>query len=142
MLLRAATMADARRLWRWRNDPETRKNSLNEDAVPWEGHVRWLAGALTNPDIRLLVAEESGTPVGTLRINHGEEMSWTVAPEARGCGTGKDMVRQAAFPGASAQIKASNFASQKVALNAGFRLVEDGELQRWEMPREIVSKAA
>lgn len=130
LTLRPATLDDARNLWLWRNDPATRGNSITTDEVPWESHVRWLEASLGNPERTLLVAE-TDAPVGTVRID-AQEISWTVAPEARGKGIAKAMVAAASSPGMVAMIKQVNTASQRVAESAGFALVVDGELQRWE----------
>src|SRR5690348_1550527 len=115
MKLRRATLDDAERLWRWRNDPETRANSISTDPVPLESHIAWLKSSLRNPDRKLLVAELDGEPVGTVRIDNDRELSWTVAPEARGRGIGGAMVAAVVFPGAVARIKRENLASQKIA---------------------------
>lgn len=133
--LRRATMADAKMLFDWRNDPETCAASINSDPPQWEGHQKWLDASLCNPERALLIAEVDGVPVGTVRIDHGEEteLSWTVAPDQRGKGIAKQMVELACPPEhVVAKIKPENVASQKVAESAGFMLVEEGELQVWE----------
>jgi UDP-2,4-diacetamido-2,4,6-trideoxy-beta-L-altropyranose hydrolase len=127
LILRAATEADARRLFDWRNDPLTRNNSLETGQVSWEEHRRWLAAALARPDRRLLVAEYDGEVVGTVRLDQhteGCELSWTVAPAQRGRGVGKAIVAAAvalAGPGALiARIKRGNAASLRIAEACGF----------------------
>lgn len=135
--LRPVTMNDAKMLFEWRNDPETRANSRKTAPVPWEEHCKWLRESLANPKRELLVAEIDGVPVGRARIDRGEEteMSWTVAPDHRGKGVGKAMVAAACPPGpVVARIKPSNRASQAIAAHAGFRKVSDGELQVWRRP--------
>lgn len=120
----------------WRNDPLTREASVNADLVAWESHVDWLSALLENPGRTLLVAQ-TDRPVGAVRIDRGDEveMSWTVAPDARGQGHGRAMVAAAAPEGpAVAYIKRTNGASQRIASAAGFVLARDGELQRWERP--------
>jgi RimJ/RimL family protein N-acetyltransferase len=123
---RAATLADAERLFRWRNDAATRAASLSTGPVAWQEHVAWLGRALDDPDRRLLVAEEGGEPVGTVRFDRGEQcwtMSWTVAPEHRHQGIGKRMVRGAAeIFGAPlmAVVRSHNVESAKIAAAAGF----------------------
>jgi RimJ/RimL family protein N-acetyltransferase len=121
--LRPATTGDVRSLWMWRNDPGTRANCHTTDVVPLETHERWLAGVLANPDRLLLVAEEGGVPVGTVRWDRldGEtwELSWTVAPEHRGRGVGTRMVCRAVTE------RPANVASIHVAIAAGF--FPDGE---------------
>ncbi len=124
--LRPARMEDAQILFNWRNDPETRLASVHSDRVIWAEHLAWL-----KKQRALLIAEYHGVPVGTVRID-GTELSWTVAPEHRGEGLGRQIVSLAMRLGpTAARIKATNVASQKIAAAAGFRLAEDGELQVW-----------
>jgi RimJ/RimL family protein N-acetyltransferase len=135
--LRPATMVDARTLFAFRNDPDTRANSVNTAPVPWDDHLAWLEASLANPDRDLLVAEMDGAPVGTVRIDRGEEteISWTVAPDYRGKGVGKRMVALACPHGPLvAKIKPTNPASQGIAAHAGFHMSDDGELQIWRRP--------
>jgi RimJ/RimL family protein N-acetyltransferase len=134
MKLRPATLDDAKLLFDWRNDPLTREASITTEPVAWEGHLKWLQATLQNPRRALLIAE-TDRPVGSVRIDWGEptELSWTVAPEARGQGVGRAMVSAAVPDGmVIAHIKQENVGSQKIAEAAGFRLVHDGALQRWE----------
>lgn len=130
MSLRPATMGDAETLFNWRNDPETQANSLSTDPVPWDDHCNWLKASLANPDRDLLIAEIDGVPVGTVRIDRGEEseLSWTVAPDQRGKGIAKQMVALACPPEAVARIKPDNIASQRIAEAAGFKQT----FQIWE----------
>src|SRR3989344_6369332 len=126
--LRPASMDDAKALFAWRNDPETRRNSINTEPVAWEGHVAWLTKSLEMPTRKLYVAEVGGIPVGTVRadlLEGGEyELSWTVAPESRGKGFGKQMVLQFAREMLSgkrllAEVKRGNIASEKIAQALG-----------------------
>ena len=99
--LRPATMEDAERLFQWRNDPLTRSQSLQQQPVEWEAHLKWLQASLQNPDRQLYIAESAtngavqSIGVGTVRADRidGEyELSWTVAPEQRGNGWGRHIV--------------------------------------------------
>ncbi len=90
--LRPATIQDADLLLEWRNDPETRSASHKTAVVQREEHISWLLKTLDNPSRRLLIAEENEVPVGTVRADFSDgvyELSWTVAPDARGYGVGK-----------------------------------------------------
>lgn len=142
MNLRPATMDDAQRLFDWRNDPVTRAMFRNTAEVPWADHVAWLERTLADPTRILLLAEHDGTPVGTMRIDYGDEpeLSWTVAPEYRNCGFGSEMVRMGTPDNAVAWIKPENIASQRIAEKAGFAFVSDGPLQKWV--REVRAVAA
>ena len=123
--LRPATIEDADMLLDWRNDPETRKSSHSTLEVSKEEHVAWLSKTLGNANRKLLVAENNGAPVGTVRADFAEgvwELSWTVAPNSRGQGLAKLMVVLLASEISEpirAEVKAINIASARIAEHAG-----------------------
>ncbi len=123
--LRPATAEDARRLFDWRNDPETRVNSGDTREIDWAEHVAWLDLTLTGTTRRLFIGESGGRAVGTVRAdraNGGWELSWTVAPEARGRGFGRTMVRAmiGTLSGTiRARVRRENGPSRRIAEAAG-----------------------
>ncbi|MEO9275377.1 GNAT family N-acetyltransferase [Marinomonas sp. 5E14-1] len=125
--LRTATLADAKILLAWRNDPQTRAASHNTDEILLENHLAWLESSLKKPEQRRLwVAELDGNLVGTCRADkedNGWELSWTVAPEARGQGVAHKMLSKLIDTfqqPLTAQVKKDNMASMKVAERLGF----------------------
>jgi len=127
--LRPATAADAALLLEWRNDAATRQASHNTSAVTPENHACWLKALLRNPSRRLLIAEVNGEAVGSVRADRDpdgtcHELSWTVAPSARGRGLGISMVRlllaEVSGP-VRAEVKPGNPASGRIAEAAGMR---------------------
>jgi len=125
MKLRPVTIEDADLLLEWRNDPQTRMASHNTEEVKRDEHISWLTRSLDNPSRRLFIAEEDGVPVGTVRADYSDgvyELSWTVAPNARGRGVGKRMVallaNQITEP-IRAEVKVGNEASIRIAEYAG-----------------------
>ena len=129
LTMRPATKADARLLHEWRNDPEARRASRNTDRVPWEVHEAWLARMLELPACMIRIVEEGGRPAGVIRAERSGdhwELSWTVAPSARGRGIGRRMLVQFASQIEGrivATIRRDNIASGRIALAAGLRLV-------------------
>src|SRR3989344_251084 len=131
MRFRKATEKDSENLFNWRNDPETRAESLNTAPVLREAHEAWLARALKNPKRILFIVEEENEAVGAMRADKlenedGYELSWTVAPNVRGRGVGKQMLIQPISgeinaPVFKAVIKRENIASIKMAQAAGFK---------------------
>ena len=126
LTLRPATEADAKILFDWRNDLETRKNSRNTDPVSWKDHIQWVVASLKRSDRELLIAEQH-VAVGTVRLDYSGdtcELSWTVAPEHRRKGFGREMVRlamrQTRAPILIAEIKPENKASFLIAQSLGF----------------------
>lgn len=85
---RDASEDDARLLFEWRNDEETRRRSRNSDPVDWAAHVEWLRRSLASPERRLLIVEHDSRPVGTVRWDRLAPQRWevsiTVAPQQRG----------------------------------------------------------
>jgi RimJ/RimL family protein N-acetyltransferase len=133
LFLRAATIEDWALLLEWRNDPQTRSASRNQEPIEKESHLKWLTDNLKNSDSKLLIAELDCKPVGAVRIDFGpqSEISWTVAPFERGRGIGTQMialaVRTIDMP-LIAVARTSNIASIRIAEASGFRLVKsDGE---------------
>ena len=131
IVLRLATKEDSDLLLEWRNDGETRKESHNTRQIGPDEHAAWLARSLDDRNRKLLIAEENGVPVGTVRADflQGEwEMSWTVSPAARRRGLAKRMVflfaSQISEP-IRAEVKVGNIASARVAESAGMVLVEN-----------------
>ena len=94
---RPATLDDARLLHAWRNDADTRAVSKTSEEISWEDHLRWFQSTLDRDDRHLLVAEENGQPVGTVRwdaLPSGDfEVSISLAPHAKGRGLGGHVLR-------------------------------------------------
>ncbi|MCY1346577.1 hypothetical protein D9M68_505310 [compost metagenome] len=120
MDLRKATIEDAKLLFDWRNDRQTREMSRDTLELPWEDHVGWLTNRLQRDDHGVYIAEINGVPVGTVRIDY-DEISYTVAPEQRRKGVGEAMLFEAkkAFGQKVAEVKRENMASVKIAERAG-----------------------
>jgi RimJ/RimL family protein N-acetyltransferase len=138
--LRPATMADARLLFDWANDPTTRAASFRTDAIEWPGHVAWLADRLGSPDARLVIGYQGGLPLGQVRFeldaDGTAEISVSVAPASRGRGVGVALVlagiamlrADAAFAARRfvARARLDNRASLALFARAGFRRLADG----------------
>ena len=129
--LRAATHLDCDLLLGWRNDARTRMASQHTTEVQRDDHLKWLASSLRDEKRILMVAEADNIPVGTVRADLKDgvyELSWTVAPGARGRGIGKAMVALFISQLAGdvrAQVKKENRASIRIAEFAGLQLVRE-----------------
>jgi UDP-2,4-diacetamido-2,4,6-trideoxy-beta-L-altropyranose hydrolase len=136
--IRRAVPEDAELLLMWRNDPEVLAASRVSSPVSLAEHSRWLESVMGNPDRALYIAEFDGRPAGTVRVDRhsdGQELSWTVAPPARGKGIGKAMVRMVSDTLAGvvyAEVKPGNAASAAIAIHAGMTLEGEREgMQRY-----------
>jgi RimJ/RimL family protein N-acetyltransferase len=128
---RTVVMDDAQILLEWRNDPLTRKFSKNGQKISMKEHVKWLRTSLSNSKRKIFIVQYNGVPVGTIRTDEIErvtELSWTVAPEARGQGIGKRMVaifvKRIKGP-VKAEVKANNEASKHIAEHAGMKFYNE-----------------
>ncbi len=131
--LRPAIFADAGMLLAWRNDLQTRAESLNTAEISQSEHESWLRRVLADNGRQLYIAEVNGVAAGTVRADlcseaNFYELSWTVAPQFRGQGVGKVMVKQLADHLAEfkiiARVKPNNRASMSIAIHAGMQLRE------------------
>ncbi|MGO9994189.1 MAG: GNAT family N-acetyltransferase [Steroidobacteraceae bacterium] len=128
--LRRATLQDWALLLDWRNDPITREASHQARLVQPDEHIAWLTDILNDQARELYLAEESGQVVGSVRAELTDgiyELSWSVAPMARGRGVATRMVAlltaQISAP-IRAEIKAGNLASARVAERAGMTFLQ------------------
>lgn len=120
-------MDDAQRLLEWRNDPVTRHMSRNTEEVTLDTHLVWLERTLNTNGWHIYIADVDGLAVGTIRAQphkRGIELSWTVAPEHRGQGVGRQMLALL-LPRLDgllhAYVSISNTHSMRLAENAGFQ---------------------
>lgn len=140
LVARAAAMADADLLLRWRNDAETRSWSRSSAPVATDRHAAWLTAVLADPVRHLWVLERDGEPVATVRhdrIRQGRyEVSVTVAPHRRGEGlatealaaAGQALARRDASPHViEAHVQPDNAASLAVFRAAGYLRAGDDE---------------
>lgn len=127
-------MADAELLWRWANDPETRRNSFTRTPIPYPDHRTWLAERLASETTRLWIFEDGGDPVGQVRVDAAgdvAEIHIAVAPDRRGRGYGTRILAEAVHrfreENGRARLQASvlehNVASLKLFGACGFREV-------------------
>lgn len=129
---RPATMADAELLLGWRNEPVVREMSRSPEPIPRRDHQAWLASTLGDPRRTLLVVENEGRPVGTVRFDRGSdeaEISVTLDPAARGGGLGTQVIAEttelelAARPelrAVVAEVQARNLPSLRAFERAGY----------------------
>jgi RimJ/RimL family protein N-acetyltransferase len=130
-------MADARFLFRLRNDPTTRANSFSTGLIAFADHRAWLAARLSDPRrrVRLFVAmltrpDRDVVPIGQVRFDFdGQagrvEMSVAIARAFRGRGLAMPLLRRALqrapVDRVLARIRVENEVSQRAFLNASFR---------------------
>lgn len=138
VFLRKSTFLDGQMLLDWRNDPATRAASMSTEKIPLASHLKWYARTLFSKNRTLYILEMPGDvemqECASGRLDFEEEhdeveLSWTVAPHARG--------KRLSYIVASlilnqvpseyraiATIKSENVASKKVAAYIGMHFLE------------------
>jgi RimJ/RimL family protein N-acetyltransferase len=133
LTVRPATADDEALLLAWANDPTARAAGFSPDPIRPDVHERWLARRLADPTVgRIWIGEESGRPVGMVRVEPAEDgllvVSVSVAAEERGRGRSRPLLEaglaaaRPAEPGRRfrAWIRPSNAASVRLFRGAGF----------------------
>lgn len=130
--LRLAREEDARMLWEWANDPETRQSSFVSGKISWETHLAWFKRVLEDPAHCFWIAlDNEDTPLGSIRFaSEGKDatLSVSTAPEHRGKGFGTEIVKggckklfdTTAVKHIHAHVKPENVTSKKLFLKTGF----------------------
>lgn len=114
-------------LLHWRNDPETRLQSVHNEPVSEETHWTWLKHKLQDANCLMCIAWVEEKMIGVVRADRDEEgwwwLSWTVAPDFRGKGWGKIMVKNwvnlLKNKPLKAMVRATNLSSEHIARHAG-----------------------
>ena len=142
LTLRPATMEDAAILLSWRNDPATIASSRDQRPIPLADHLKWLEAVIKSTNRRLYIAAMGNQPVGTVRVDEGDdgaELSWTVAPQYRGKGYGKQMVRAVTALQHKrywAETRLDNAASIRLVQSLGFeRGATRAGMVRWHLDK-------
>jgi RimJ/RimL family protein N-acetyltransferase len=129
MEIRSVVIDDAKLLFDWANDLDTRSNSFNTEMIAWETHLSWLQKKLKEANRSFYLFIQDNEPVGVVRFETSNEIviGITVAPMHRGKGLGSLMIRMACArfhkknnADIHAYIKKRNIQSQKSFEKAGF----------------------
>lgn len=144
-MIRPAEFSDWKILLDWRNDPETRENSISSVEIVEESHKQWLKHTLESR-IRKIFIYETDRPLGTIRLDivdwETKILSWTVAPEARGAGIGTRMLKsflEKYSDSYFAEILPRNKASMAMAKKVGFKVIKPEEPPFWKSPKTILT---
>lgn len=136
--IRKATFEDAEQLWHWRNDPEVRSVSFDDQFIPLENHKNWLGRRLEDSETVIWIAENrAGAKVASLRFdlntsNDLATISIVVDQAFRGRGVGRILIGSAInrlfcetnMQSVLAMIKPGNIASEKAFQASGFEKIE------------------
>ena len=130
----------SKKIWEWRNDPTTISMSINNKVISWLEHKKWYERNLTENGIKTYIAKENKTHLGVVRFEQSKskeyiyEISINVAPEKRGKGIGKIILKNSIdlfikdnsnCKIIKAKIKSKNIRSIKTFLKCGFEFFEE-----------------
>ena len=133
--LREATIDDALLLFDWVNDKDVRLNSINQETIMWENHLKWLENRLNSKDTFIYLLSDGELNYGQIRIdNHNDwwTIDYSIDVNNRGKGFGSLIVNllieKCKNFNFKAFVKKSNLSSIHVFVKLGFNEV-NGELE-------------
>lgn len=90
--IRLASMEDMQSIFEWRNHPDIRAISKNQQTIDWNNHKAWFEQVLIKDDIKLLIVGTNQKDVGVVRFDlngSSAEISIYLVPDTlqRGLGT-------------------------------------------------------
>ncbi len=95
--LRRVELKDAKKVWLWRNHPDTRLYSTNPSPISFETHMAWWAQSLSDQNQVILIGNCGQTEIGVLRYDlvgeHEAEISVYLDPYMRGLGLGTALLK-------------------------------------------------
>jgi RimJ/RimL family protein N-acetyltransferase len=77
--LRAATAADVRTIFEWRNDPFLIERSTSRQPVEWEQHQEWFAETLKGDSRRMFIIVVAGENAGQVRFDRHDETTSVIS---------------------------------------------------------------
>lgn len=90
--IRIADIYDSEDIWKWRNDPHTRKMFANTENISWERHNKWFNLVSNSKEHIILIAHNEEMKIGMIRFDinntNSAEVSLNFNPDARGKGFG------------------------------------------------------
>ena len=129
--IRLATIDDMEKVFELSNDDVVRANSINQEKIKWENHVKWFEKRIQRTtDPFYIVESEKKEFIAQVRFDKKEEIiiSISITKPFRGKGLASKVIKECSkksgFKKIIAFVKEENFASQKAFLKAGFVLKE------------------
>lgn len=132
--LREATTDDALLLFVWVNNNDVRLNSINQETIIWENHLKWLDNRLNSKDTFIYILTDGNINYGQIRIDkidHSWTIDYSIDVNYRGMGFGSFIVNllidKCKNYNFKACVKKNNLSSIHVFVKIGFNEVK-GEL--------------
>ena len=99
MKITKASNNDSLDIFQWRNDPLTRRNSINTNPVSLKDHNQWFNEVLNSKNTELLIGIENSMKVGVCRfslnnLSNSVEVSINLNPLMRGKRISKKLLEE------------------------------------------------
>jgi RimJ/RimL family protein N-acetyltransferase len=96
--LKDAKENDVELYFKWVNDAEVRKNSINQEKISWENHINWFENKINNTNTKMFILSFGLINCGQIRIDKNEDSNdWTIDysidVKYRGKGFGKIILK-------------------------------------------------
>lgn len=134
---RMAGIEDGQLLFRWKNDPDVRLASFQQNIIPLNEHINWLKETLKKSSILIYIVEKNFIPIGMYRLertNKTATLSISVNPKYRRQGMGKRIIEKMVLTAKNlgikkliAEVKINNLPSNNLFLSSGFIKVREGK---------------
>ena len=135
LTIRLAKTDDTLTYFKWANNKDVRKNSINTAPILLDNHKKWFACKLKSKDSKLYIIEKNGVPLGQVRLDrekNNAEIDYSISQKFRGKGFGEIILKNALklyalnFPNDKiiAKAKQSNFASNRVFEKLDFKKMQ------------------
>lgn len=133
--LRDATKDDALLLFDWVNDKDVRLNSIDQDNVIWENHLKWFEKKINSKDTFIYILTDGKINYGQIRIDNDNNwwtIDYSIDVNYRGKGFGSLIVNllieKYKIFNFKAFVKKSNLSSIHVFVKLNFNEVK-GEIE-------------
>lgn len=132
MYIRSASTKDSDDILRWRNDPITRKMSIDSSKISQTTHNNWYKKSLKSKNCSIYIAEDGKKKVGMCRFDYNDKsktstISINVNPSFRGKGLSNELLKSSIKKYIKlknvdliAKVRIENLVSLKIFKNAGF----------------------
>lgn len=128
LFLRDAVQSDAELLFCWVNEQNVRNNSVRQDPIIWDNHLKWYNNKLKDSESKIFILCVENISLGQIRIDKSEfywDIDYSIDYKFRGMGLGNELVRllleKFCLFKFRATVKKENLASIKVFTKLGFK---------------------
>ena len=129
--LRKVEYKDSKKIWEWRNDPNTRKMFANSEVISWKSHKKWFEEIIKSENSMILLAYKDDLDIGMVRFDfkssNAAEVSLNFNPDARGKGYGNLVLNESlkianakGIRNFSTIVRKENFVAMKVWTKSNF----------------------